>query len=212
VECWSTASRACGVTGVPSSVWCRRRTEWVPLRKSVAYLFRYRDVAQQSNARYLNALAQVDDPTPGLRGPDTITTRKHPAQGRSLKAFNPVARPDYPLFVALMSGEHAVHGFADRDLRAKLTGQLRHDSKQQSPRSADSSTASTSTGSSRRSPARAAGASPRLATASWALRFDSASCISPPSTPRPRRREEPREFHRKKQRTNDGRIYARRRT
>jgi hypothetical protein len=35
----------------------RRRTEWVPLRKSVAYLFRYRDVAQQSNARYLNALA-----------------------------------------------------------------------------------------------------------------------------------------------------------
>ncbi len=31
----------------------RRRTEWVPLRKSVAYLFRYRDVSLQSNARYL---------------------------------------------------------------------------------------------------------------------------------------------------------------
>jgi hypothetical protein len=54
----------------------QRRTEWVPLRKSVAYLFRYRDVAQQSNARYLNALAHVEDPTPGLRGLDTITTRK----------------------------------------------------------------------------------------------------------------------------------------
>ena len=110
----------------------RRRTEWVPLRKSVAYLFRYRDVAQQSNARYLNALAQVDDPTPGLRGLDTITTRKHPAQGRTVKAFNPVARPDSQLFVALMSGEHAVHGFANRDLRAKLTDQLREDPKQQS--------------------------------------------------------------------------------
>src|SRR5262245_3629211 len=60
----------------------RRRTEGVPLRTSVAYLFRYRDVAQQSNARYLNALAQVDDPTPGLRGLDTITTRKHPTGGR----------------------------------------------------------------------------------------------------------------------------------
>jgi hypothetical protein len=110
----------------------RRRTEWVPLRKSVAYLFRYRDVAQQSNARYLNALAQVDDPTPGLRGLDTITTRKHRPGSRPVKAFNPVARPAYQLFVALMSGEHAVHGFANRDLRAQLTDRLRDDPKQQS--------------------------------------------------------------------------------
>jgi len=42
-----------------------------------------------------------------------------------------VARPDQ-LFVALMSGEHAVHGFANRDLGAKLTGHLRDDPKQQS--------------------------------------------------------------------------------
>jgi histone acetyltransferase (RNA polymerase elongator complex component) len=35
-----------------------------------------------------------------------------------------VARSDYQLFVALMSGEHAVHGFANRDLRAKLDGRL----------------------------------------------------------------------------------------
>jgi hypothetical protein len=110
----------------------QRRIEWVPLRKSVAYLFRYREVAQQSNARYLNALAQVDDPTPGLRGLDTITTRKSPAAGRTVKAFNPAARSESQLFVALMSGEHAVHGFANRDLRAKLTGQLRDDPKQQS--------------------------------------------------------------------------------
>ena len=48
----------------------------MPLRKSVAYLFRYRDVAQQSNARYLNALARVDDPTAELRELDTITTGK----------------------------------------------------------------------------------------------------------------------------------------
>jgi hypothetical protein len=98
----------------------RRVTEWVPLRKSVAYLFRYRELALQSNARYLNALAQVDDPTPGLRGLDAITTRKHPASGRTAKAFNPVARADDQLFAALMSGEHALHGFTNHDLRAKL--------------------------------------------------------------------------------------------
>jgi hypothetical protein len=50
-----------------------------------------------------------------MRGLDAITTRK-----RSTKAFNPVARPDCQLFTALMSGEYAVHGFANRDLRSKL--------------------------------------------------------------------------------------------
>ena len=83
-------------------------------------------------ARSLNALAQVEDAPPGLRGLDTITTRKHPTGGRSVKAFNPVARPDSQLFQALMSGEHAVRGFANRDLRAKLADRLRGDPRQQS--------------------------------------------------------------------------------
>ncbi len=66
----------------------------------MAYLFRYRDVSLPSNARYLTALAQVEDPTAGLGGLDAITTRTS-----ATKAFNPVARPDGQLFTALMSGE-----------------------------------------------------------------------------------------------------------
>mgnify|MGYP001611673824 CR=1 len=50
--------------------------------------------------------------------------RKAPAAGRTVKAFNPGARSDSQLCVALMSREHAVHGFANRDLRAKLAGRL----------------------------------------------------------------------------------------
>src|SRR5262245_65834653 len=56
----------------------RRRTEWVPLRQSVAYLFRYRAVAQHSNARAVNALAQPADHTPGLGRLDPIATGKPP--------------------------------------------------------------------------------------------------------------------------------------
>ncbi len=97
-----------------------RKTEWVPLRKGVVYLFRYREICLQCNSRYLAALAQVDDPTPALRGLDTITVPKTPANGRPVKAFNPVARLDSQLFGALMSGEHALHGFTNRDLRDKL--------------------------------------------------------------------------------------------
>jgi len=59
----------------------RRKTEWVPLRKSVAYLFRYREICRQCNSRYLAALALVEDPTPALRGLDDITVGKAPAPG-----------------------------------------------------------------------------------------------------------------------------------
>ena len=70
----------------------RRVTAWVPLRKSVAYLFRYREISLQSNSRYLNALAQVDDPTTALHALDKITTRKQPSTTRPVKVFNPLAQ------------------------------------------------------------------------------------------------------------------------
>ena len=41
----------------------KRVTEWVPMRKGVANLFRYRDVSLAANGRYLEALAVVDDPS-----------------------------------------------------------------------------------------------------------------------------------------------------
>jgi hypothetical protein len=89
------------------------------LRKSVAYLFRYREIGLPCNSRYRAALAQVDDPTPALRGLDTITMAKTPAPGRPVKPFNPIARVDTQLFGALRSGAHALHGFTNRDVRAK---------------------------------------------------------------------------------------------
>jgi hypothetical protein len=98
----------------------RRVTAWVPLRKSVAYLFRYREISLQSNARYLNPLAQVEDPTRGVRALDAITARKKTHGSRTVKPFHPLSPLDTQLFATLMRGEHALHGFTNRDLRAKL--------------------------------------------------------------------------------------------
>ena len=47
-----------------------------------------------ANARYLNALAVVDDPTQAKRDLDRLTTRKTDAAGRSCARFNPIARHD----------------------------------------------------------------------------------------------------------------------
>jgi hypothetical protein len=93
---------------------------WVPLRKSVTLLFRYREISAQSNARYLEALSQVQDPTLAVRDLDALTTKAKANDGRTVTAFNPLSRNDRMLFEVLLLGEHALHGFTNRDLRQKL--------------------------------------------------------------------------------------------
>jgi hypothetical protein len=94
--------------------------EWVPMRKGVAYLFRYQEVSRQANQRYLDALAVVDDPTPAIQELDNVTTRKSTASGRGVRAFNPLSRADTQLFKAMMDGEHCIRGLSNADIRTRL--------------------------------------------------------------------------------------------
>ena len=105
----------------------RQVTEWVPMRKGVANLFRYRDVSLASNSRYLNALAVVDDPTPAIKGLNALTQPKRTRSGQSVKAFNPLSDEDQQIFKALLSGAHTIGGFRNRDIREELleSGQLK---------------------------------------------------------------------------------------
>jgi hypothetical protein len=98
----------------------KRVMQWVPMRKGVAYLFRYQEVSRQANQRYLNALAVVDDPTPAIQHLDDVTTRKNTASGRVARAFNPLSRADTQLFQAMMAGEHCIRGLSNADIRARL--------------------------------------------------------------------------------------------
>ena len=93
---------------------------WVPMRKGVAYLFRYREVSLLANSRYLDALALVSDPTEAKRNLDRVTTPKKDAAGRGCSGFNPLARRDAELFQSVMAGEHCLRGFNNRDIRNRL--------------------------------------------------------------------------------------------
>jgi hypothetical protein len=107
----------------------KQRGQWVQLpnleRWGVAYLFRYREVSLQANARYLDALAAVDDPTKGKQALQRLTTTKRDAAGRPSSpwgpGFNPMAQLDADLFKSLMDGEHSLRGFTNRDIRSQLT-------------------------------------------------------------------------------------------
>ena len=68
---------------------------------------RYRQICAQINARYLDALAHVDDPTPAIRALDRLTARASSPNGSGPPLRNPLSRHDRMLFETLLSGEHS---------------------------------------------------------------------------------------------------------
>lgn len=94
---------------------------WFEMSKGVANLYRYAQVAQQANERYLEALAVVNDLGIGQR---ELDQRCAPVffQGRRRRGLQPLGRDDQALFQAAMRGEHAVRGFRNGELAERLFG------------------------------------------------------------------------------------------
>lgn len=94
---------------------------WFPLTKAVANLYRFAQVGQKANERYLQALAVVNDLGVSQRDLDR---RCAPVlyQGRMRRALEPLGRDDQALFQAALRGEHALRGFRNGDLAQVLFG------------------------------------------------------------------------------------------
>lgn len=97
----------------------RRSPRWKPMRKGVANLWRYAQVALQSNRRYLEALAYVQPKGEAVRELDRLC-RPRVVRGTRYARFQPVDRNDCALFEAVLAGDHAIRGFRNRDLQARL--------------------------------------------------------------------------------------------
>lgn len=92
--------------------------KWRPLRKGNADLHRRAEVSQAANARFIDALASVDDSTKieELLGPIQKPIRRN---GRRVRALRPLA-DDGVLLEAINHGEFTINGFRNRDLQALL--------------------------------------------------------------------------------------------
>lgn len=100
----------------------RRQTLCCPMNKGVSNLYRYRQVSQAANRRYLNALAVVDQPTAAYQQVEQLATPQL-AGDRRHAGFNPARRDDVRLFEAILDGNHLVRGFRNADLRRLLHGE-----------------------------------------------------------------------------------------
>jgi hypothetical protein len=93
---------------------------WCPMTKSVANFWRCAEVAHAANGRLLEALTRVPLTSEATAELDALCRPAPPASGRRVAAFNPVALATVALFAAVLSGEFAINGFRNRDLRGKL--------------------------------------------------------------------------------------------
>ena len=96
-----------------------RQRRWLPMGKGVANLWRYAQVGRQANHRYLNALAYAQPTGKAIAELEGLC---HPKiqQDKRYARFNPVTQADCALFSAVLSGEHALLGFRNKNLQAHL--------------------------------------------------------------------------------------------
>jgi hypothetical protein len=96
-----------------------RKRRWLPMGKGVANFWRFWQVGIQSNDRYLEALAQVEQKGEAVQVLDDLC-QSRVKDGKRVAKFNPVTAQDCRLFAAAMNGDHALNGFRNRDLQLHL--------------------------------------------------------------------------------------------
>ena len=99
---------------------------WFPLCKGVAFLPRYHQVSLAANRRYLEALSAIEDPSAAYALLDDVC---EPVlyRGRRRRGLQPLRRSEVALFASVLRGEHAIHGFRNRDLAQQLCPSTRRD-------------------------------------------------------------------------------------
>lgn len=96
---------------------------WVPMGKCVRHLWRYAQIGEQANARYLAALAQVPAKGEFVRELDDLC-QSRTIDNKRLAKFNPVAAETAELFACVMAGDHLLNGFRNRNLALRLDPEL----------------------------------------------------------------------------------------
>jgi hypothetical protein len=97
----------------------RRSLRWMPMGKGVANFWRYGQIGEQANARFLDALTHATPTQQAVAHLDALSKGRTVGKKR-IARFNPVALDDAKLFAAVLVGNHLLNGFRNRDLTASL--------------------------------------------------------------------------------------------
>jgi hypothetical protein len=96
-----------------------RQRCWGKMRKGIADIPRRVELSRAANARYLDALSIVPDPSPIHQLFDPLS-RGRIVDGRPYRALRPIAPDESARFAALLDGRTLLDGCRARDLRPRL--------------------------------------------------------------------------------------------
>jgi len=96
-----------------------REFKLAPVRKSIYSLPVLRTLLGAATLRYLDFLAAIEDPRPGLRALEKIATPVREGE-RSYRGLNLFHGPDLDLCRTILRGEFTISGFQARQLRRHL--------------------------------------------------------------------------------------------
>ncbi len=92
---------------------------WVPMGKSIANLYRYREVSKASNNRYIEALENAIDKSKPLYEIEQVSS-KIEIKGRRYTGFNMLDKETTRLFEILSNGSYMINGFRNVDIKYLL--------------------------------------------------------------------------------------------
>lgn len=92
---------------------------WVPMGKSTANLYRYAQVSQAANKRYLDAVSLAEPRTESIVEVERICNRVS-SGNRVFSGMNPVSKETERIFLAVMDGGNHINGFTNASIRTKL--------------------------------------------------------------------------------------------
>ena len=93
--------------------------EWVPMRKSIANLYRYVEISKAMTKRYLAAMPEVDtDKVPEKEIMDVSAPKER--NGRRYSGFNLLSRETITVLSAIASGDFILNGFDNKSIRRRV--------------------------------------------------------------------------------------------
>jgi len=101
---------------------------WVPMGKNTANLYRYAQVSQAANKRYLDAVSLAEPRTEFIVEVERICNRVN-SGNRVFSGMNPVAKETEKIFLAVMDGGNHINGFTNASIRTTLFPELAIDDK-----------------------------------------------------------------------------------
>jgi len=92
---------------------------WVPMGKSISNLYRYAQVSQAANKRYLDAVSLAEPRTEFISEIEIICNRVI-SGNRVFSGMNPVSKETERIFLAVMDGANYINGFTNASIRKSL--------------------------------------------------------------------------------------------